>query len=57
MSDEEQSNTEKAVDLATEKVCIERWHWTLVKIVAFLTIISAIAHVGEAVGEIVKLWP
>jgi uncharacterized membrane protein len=54
---EEQSAADKAVDKATEKVCIERWHWTLVKIVAALTIISAIAHVGEAVGEIIKLWP
>ena len=56
MSDED-SAVDKAVDKATEKVCIERWHWTLVKIVAFLTIISAIAHVGEAVGEIFKLIP
>lgn len=48
---------DKAVDKATEKVCIERWHWTLVKVIAGLTIVSAIAHVGEAAGEVVKLWP
>lgn len=46
---------DKAADKATEKVCIERWHWTLVKVVALLTIFSAIAHMGEAVGEIGKL--
>ena len=54
---DDQGAAEKAVDKATEKVCIERWHWTLAKIIAALTIISAIAHVGEAVGEIVKLIP
>ena len=48
---------EKAVDKATEKVCIERWQWTLAKVIAVLTVISAIAHVGEAIGEIVKLIP
>ena len=48
---------EKAVDKATEKVCIERWQWTLAKVIAVLTVISAIAHVGEAIGEIVKLVP
>lgn len=56
MSDDD-SNVDKAVDKATEKVCIERWQWTLAKVIAAMTIISAIAHVGEAVGEIVKLWP
>ena len=48
---------EKAVDKATEKVCIERWQWTLAKVIAVLTVVSAIAHVGEAIGEIVKLVP
>ena len=55
--EEEQGATDKAVDKATEKVCIERWHWTLAKVIAALTIISAVAHVGDAVGEIVKLIP
>jgi hypothetical protein len=50
-------SADKAIDKATQKVCIERWQWTLAKVVAAMTIISAIAHVGEAVGEIVKLWP
>lgn len=54
---EEQGATGKVVDKATEKVCIERWQWTLAKVVAAMTIVSAIAHVGEAIGEIVKLWP
>lgn len=53
----EDSTAEKAMDKATEKVCIERWQWTIAKVVAAFTIISAIAHVGEAIGEIVKLWP
>jgi hypothetical protein len=48
---------EKAIDKATEKVCIERWQWTLAKVIAAMTIVSAIAHVGEAIGEIVQLWP
>ena len=46
---------DKAVDKATEKVCIERWHWTLLKIVAALTVISAIAHLGEAIHEALSL--
>jgi hypothetical protein len=48
---------DKAIDKATEKVCIERWQWTLAKVIAAMTIVSAIAHVGEAIGEIVQLWP
>ena len=51
------ASSKDAVDKATEKVCIERWQWTLAKVIAFLTVISAVAHVGEAVGEVVKLWP
>jgi hypothetical protein len=54
---DEQGATEKAVDKATEQICIERWQWTLAKVVAAMTIISAIAHVGEAIGEVVQLWP
>lgn len=53
----EKGTTDKVVDKATEKVCIERWQWTLAKIIAAMTIVSAIAHVGEAIGEVVKLWP
>jgi hypothetical protein len=44
-------------DKATEKVCIERWHWTLVKIIAAVSVIGAVAHIGEAVQEVVQLWP
>lgn len=54
---EDQGATDKAIDKATEKVCIERWQWTLAKVIAAMTIISAVAHVGEAIGEVVKLWP
>lgn len=54
---EEQGATDKALEKATEKVCIERWQWTLAKVIAAMTIVSAIAHVGEAIGEVVKLWP
>jgi hypothetical protein len=41
-------------DKATEKVCIERWQWTIAKVVAAFTIVSAIAHLGEALGELGK---
>jgi hypothetical protein len=56
MSDTDNA-AEKVADKATEKVCLERWHYTLVKLIALLTIISAVAHVGEAVGEVAKLIP
>jgi len=46
---------DKAVDKATEKVCLERWHYTLLKLVAALTVISAIAHLGEAIHEALGL--
>jgi len=52
---DDKSAFEQAQDKATEKVCIERWHWTLVKIVALFTVVSAIAHLGEAFGEVGKL--
>lgn len=54
---ENQGPTDKAIDKATEKVCIERWQWTLAKIIAVTSIISAIAHIGEAAKEIVQILP
>ena len=54
---EDQGTADKAIDKATEKVCIERWQWTLAKVIAVTSIISAIAHIGEAIKEIVHLWP
>ena len=56
MGQDSDSTTEKVVDKATEKVCLERWHYTLLKILTAAAVVSAIAHVGEAVDEILNLF-
>ena len=47
---------EKVIDKATEKITIERWHYTVLKVIAAAAAVSAIAHLGEAIQEILSLF-